>query len=813
MGLSVSKKDNFRSGKRFSTFIHICLILLFPGIPVFFLSSCNSYLNQNESAAYTVVVIHSYNDMGQEGSYFRNYMDRSFRRHGMNVATHHVYLDLIHTESPFVNDARQDMFVETIKGYKPDILLLNDDLAFYYIMNNEDILLKTIPTVFAGVSASTYIHQDYPLMTGWSDPVDLAANCNLYRNLGYPGSPVVELDFGDYQDQLREKLYNNISDTSLFVNNADFSIEYADLSSSVYRDKIIVSFVTMADPERNRPDYIGPDDENSYNIGLHNSEIAKSFTFEGRQGHIQVKYDLFSNSLIDLSRVPQITGVREQFGSFSNLLGNNKVIVESENEYERPKFLCGFFASIETQIDDQVYTAIRILNGERPIDIPVGVHKKDFYMDWNAMVQMDPPLSFNNYYEQFKIVNVPFMVAKRGLFVCLVALAVILVAGLLSWLTSSRFRKRNGEREKALSMLKQETQRRLLVLEGSDSMFYKVKDGRIGFLHSSQMDNKTRYEWDVDEYRRDYVAPESYGSFDICIGKVPAESDKVKVRVRAKMINGTWHWWEVSFRQSESKDMIIGFVISVDKIVEFEKTLQESAIRAEEVISKENFIANITHDIRTPLNAISGFAQLLAEGCSLEDKVLFASLIRDNTEQLLDLIDEAVRKPADSTDSMSFKIRSISTAKLLNDSYHTNRILCPSHLKFKYEPFEGPDAVIMADPIRTSQVINNFLSNAFKYTLQGSVTLGWMVPDDDTACIEVYVSDTGIGISEEDSVKVMQRFGMAEGNYKGTGLGLDICCSIIEKQNGKYGFTSKLGQGSRFWFRLPIDNSRNGSHI
>ena len=277
-------------------------------------------------------------------------------------------------------------------------------------------------------------------------------------------------------------------------------------------------------------------------------------------------------------------------------------------------------------------------------------------------------------------------------------------------------------------------------------------------------------------------------------------------------MNGKWHWWEVSFRKSESGDRIIGFAISVDKVVEFENTLKESAIRAEEVISKENFIANITHDIRTPLNAISGFAQLLADGCSPEDKVLFTSLIRDNTEQLLDLIDEAVRKPADSTDSMSFKIRCISTAKLVNDSYHTNRILCPSHLKFKFEPYQGNDVMIMADPIRTSQVINNFLSNAFKYTLQGSVTLGWTVLEKE-GCIEVYVEDTGIGISEEDSKLVRQRFGMAKGNYKGTGLGLDICYQIIEKQNGEYGFTSKLGEGSRFWFRLPIDNTKKESAV
>lgn len=764
-------------------------------------------LKGNQSGQeYSVLVLHSYNDMGQEGSYFRSYMDRCFKRHGMNVRADHLYLDLIHKETPFIAASGQDIFVDTVCSYHPDVLIINDDLAFHYIMDFKDTLLGIFPTVFAGVSVASFNHQDYPLLTGWRDPVDLAANCNLFRNLGFMGSPMVELDYGGYQDVLREQLYSNIADTTVFINNADFQIPYGEMSSDRYKDRIVVNFVSMADPERNRPQNSDIDEHELYSDGIRISNIAESYTFEGRQSHIQVKYDLFSNSLIDLTREPQLTAIREQFGSFSNLLGADESGMELNNEYERPKFLGGYFASVETQIVDQVHSAIRILQGENPKDIPVETHQKDYYMDWKAMSQLNPPLNYNDYSEQFTIVNVPFDVAYRVLFICIVSLAVILLAGLLSFITTLRFRKRNSQREQTIAMLKQQAQQRILVMEGSDSLFYKVQNGRIGFMHSSKSDT-TSHEWSVDEFRKIFVAPESYGSFDICSGVVPAESEKAKVRIRAKLTDNTWHWWEVTFRKNGSRDMIIGFVISIDRIVEFEKTLQDSAIRAEEVISKENFIANITHDIRTPLNAISGFAQLLAEDCSPEDKALFASLIQDNTEQLLDLIDEAIRKPADSTDSMSFKIRLISTAKLLNDSYHTNRILCPSHLVFNFEPFEGEDVMIMADPIRTSQVINNFLSNAFKYTLQGSVTLGWSVLKDERY-VEVYVTDTGIGISEEDSKLVRERFGMVKGNYKGTGLGLDICCSIIEKQNGQYGFTSKLGQGSRFWFKLPIGDNK-----
>lgn len=254
---------------------------------------------------HTVVVLHSYSDMGQEGGYFRNFMEGRFRHHGMHVSIHHIYLDLIHKESPFVDENGNDRFIETVRSYNPDILLINDDLAFHYILENEDALLQTIPSVFAGVSAATFVHQDYPFVTGWRDPVDLAANCNLYRSLGYPGNPIVELDYGGYQDELRERLYSNISDTTVFINNSDFHLDYSNLSSDIYSDKIIVSFLTMADPERNRR--LRADDDADQNTeGLRNSDIGKSYTFEGRQGHIQVKYDLFSNSLIDLTRIPQI---------------------------------------------------------------------------------------------------------------------------------------------------------------------------------------------------------------------------------------------------------------------------------------------------------------------------------------------------------------------------------------------------------------------------------------------------------------------------------------------------------------------------
>lgn len=756
---------------------------------------------------YSVVAVHSYNGMGQEGRFFRYYMEKCFRKQHVNVTINHIYLDLIHIEDPdvdrFGTDGRMS-FRDSVFSFSPDVLMINDDLAFNYILEKHDDVVKDLPTVFAGVSAPLFNRKDYPLMTGWADPVDLASNCNLFVNLFGSHHPVVELDYGGYQDIIREQVYRSIDDTTRYINNSDFDIDYKDFNNPDYDGKVIVSFFSMEDPEQNRKNIPGIPESRLDSMGIVNSQVAKAYTMEGRQEHIQVKYDVFSNSLIDLDRRPHITAIREQFGNFSRTTVKNDSQEEGYTDYERSRFLCGYFAGTETQIVDQVHYVIRILQGEKPYDIPVENHQKEYYMDWNAMRLMDPPLAYADYREQFIIVNAPFKVAYESLYLILVTLGVISMSGLLSYAFFHRFKIRNQLRKTTVDQMKWEEQRRLLVLEGSDAIFIKVNGGKVEFMMSSGSELKQK-AWPIEEFRDIFVDQSSFESYNICTGITPLTSDKVKVRIMADMPGRGKHWWEVTVGKSHVDDLIVGFAVNIDKTVEYEKTLQESAIRAEEVTSKENFIANITHDIRTPLNAISGFAQLLAEGCDADDRTLFTNLIQDNTEQLLNLIDEAVRKRPDSTDAMSFKLRKVSTAKLLNDSYHTNSILCPSHLKFIFEAYDGPDVIIMADSVRTSQVINNFLSNAFKYTPTGSVTLGWTVPKG-TGMVEIYVSDTGIGISEEDRAIVKQRFGVVRGNYKGTGLGLDICRSIIEKQGGEYGFTSVVGEGSRFWFHLPLAN-------
>ena len=101
--------------------------------------------------------------------------------------------------------------------------------------------------------------------------------------------------------------------------------------------------------------------------------------------------------------------------------------------------------------------------------------------------------------------------------------------------------------------------------------------------------------------------------------------------------------------------------------------------------------------------------------------------------------------------------------------------------------------------------MNNFLSNAFKFTPEGSVTIGWKKIADTTE-VEFYCQDTGIGVSEENVKHLFDRFYKVSEKSIGTGLGLNISRTIIEKQGGIIGVESKIGHGSRFWFRFPVSN-------
>lgn len=240
----------------------------------------------------------------------------------------------------------------------------------------------------------------------------------------------------------------------------------------------------------------------------------------------------------------------------------------------------------------------------------------------------------------------------------------------------------------------------------------------------------------------------------------------------------------------------------VTDIITAKKTFEDEKIKAQNSDRlKSKFLANMSHEIRTPLNAIVGFSDLLASDEFLDEREGFNRLIQDNSQQLLTLINDILDLSKLDAGVANFNYSDFDLVELLNG---LKLSLSSSFNKDKIEfilNIQDPKLMIHSDKQKFTQIISNYLTNSFKYTEKGIVSLSYKIQD---SFIEVQVSDTGIGISEDKKDKVFVRFEKLDNFAKGTGLGLSICKTLAENMGGNVGFESTEGVGSNFWVKLPI---------
>jgi signal transduction histidine kinase len=227
------------------------------------------------------------------------------------------------------------------------------------------------------------------------------------------------------------------------------------------------------------------------------------------------------------------------------------------------------------------------------------------------------------------------------------------------------------------------------------------------------------------------------------------------------------------------------------------KAAKEKAENSERL--KSAFLANMSNEIRTPLNAIVGFSRLVAEVESPEDKAEFCRIIEENNERLLHLINELLDLSKIEANMIQLKSESINMHTLCTEVYNRFNLQSTSEIQLINET-KNINLYAFADKNRTIQVISNLIDNALKFTEQGNIRFGCYPKGDQ---IEIYVSDTGIGIPKDKIASIFDRFVKANENMYGTGLGLSISKMLVEKMNGKISVQSVLGKGTTFKFTLP----------
>lgn len=241
--------------------------------------------------------------------------------------------------------------------------------------------------------------------------------------------------------------------------------------------------------------------------------------------------------------------------------------------------------------------------------------------------------------------------------------------------------------------------------------------------------------------------------------------------------------------------------ITRQKQIEKELILaKEKAEKAD--LSKSAFLANMSHEIRTPLNAITGFAEVLANANTEEEKAQYQEIIKMNADLLLQLVNDILDMSKIEAGTLDFVYTTVDVNLLISDLRQLFQMRV-NDAGGKIEIVaEAPltSCFIQTDRNRVAQVLSNFISNAIKFTHEGSIRIGYEARETE---LYFYVTDTGTGIPVEKLPEVFGRFVKLNKDKKGAGLGLSISQTIVSKLNGQIGADSVEGEGSTFWFTIP----------
>jgi len=256
---------------------------------------------------------------------------------------------------------------------------------------------------------------------------------------------------------------------------------------------------------------------------------------------------------------------------------------------------------------------------------------------------------------------------------------------------------------------------------------------------------------------------------------------------------------------------VIGFSQDVTDRIKMEKELRLAKQVTDDVArAKESFLAHMSHEIRTPMNGILGIASLLSKTNLDRQQRNYLKLIQEAAGNLLvivnDILDlEKIVAGKLQMERIAFKI----VDKIATTSQSFIYKAEEKELGLIFQNSIPADMVVKGDPYRLSQVLNNILSNALKFTERGHINISTAIADrtDDSVIVEITISDTGIGISESRIQTIFEPFEQADAaisrKYGGTGLGLTISRNMIEMQEGELLVQSTEGKGSVFIIRIP----------
>ena len=247
-----------------------------------------------------------------------------------------------------------------------------------------------------------------------------------------------------------------------------------------------------------------------------------------------------------------------------------------------------------------------------------------------------------------------------------------------------------------------------------------------------------------------------------------------------------------------------GISSDITTITNTRHLLDEETRRAEDSVRmKSAFMASMTHELRTPLNAIVGFSSVLEHLGDSEERGEYVRIVRNSSDMLHRLINDIIEASNITDGPVAIEQHDVNFVESFDDICLTlAQRVQDANVEFqKDSPYENFYSSL--DIGRIQQVLSNFVTNACKFTKEGHIRVGYRYENHG---LYLYCEDTGIGIPKEKQKQVFERFVKLDEFVQGTGMGLAICKSIVERCGGKIGVDSEgAGKGSTFWVWIPCE--------
>ncbi|WP_121663417.1 ATP-binding protein [Metabacillus litoralis] len=265
---------------------------------------------------------------------------------------------------------------------------------------------------------------------------------------------------------------------------------------------------------------------------------------------------------------------------------------------------------------------------------------------------------------------------------------------------------------------------------------------------------------------------------------------------------------ENNLLKKKNEELLIGNARQMER----EKFLELEKLNAEKAnLAKTVFLSQMSHDLRTPLNTIQGYSQILLMNKNYPDLNQKISRIYNASEQLLNLIEEILDFTAIDTGRVNIHKEEIQVKSFLEDCVGSILETNTSDIDIHLEGVPS-ELFIEADPVRFTQIITNLLDNALKYNRTNGTVHIYCDEETDSEEVKINVKDSGIGIEQEDLDLIYEPFYRSKNtmnNWKGTGIGLAIVSQLTKRMNGNYGVTTEKGKGSTFWVSFKKLNKQS----